>query len=209
MAIQNIKGRGILLIEPPEGSTWLNLGCGYVKRAGWINVDKYDICDPDVVHDLNVSPYPWPDNSVDGIVLVHVLEHLDDWWGCIVECGRILKPGAKLWVHVPDESSTMALTYRDHNHVFSHVSFHGTQCCDGWGTNAWAHQENDLVPLELCGHMQVPHDQYLWMMRWPFRGLLRFCADHLRNFIWEQAFTFVKIGDRDEQDTRLEQSKDS
>src|ERR1700724_999619 len=52
----------------------LNLGSGQNPRAGYINVDKYGT--PDVKHDLETFPWPWPDDSVSEIVLCHVLEHL-------------------------------------------------------------------------------------------------------------------------------------
>jgi len=170
----------------------------HLKRVGWVNVDKYENCDPEVIHDLDVFPYPWDDNSVDGILMTHVLEHLDDWWGAFCECARILKLGGKLDIHVPDESSRTALTYRDHKHVFSTLSFHGIRGQTGWGTNAWAETEDETVPLEMIGWKQVPHGRYMWMMCWPFKWSLEFCCNHLRNFIWEQAFTFKKVGDRNE-----------
>ena len=171
----------------------LNLGCGFKKKLGFVNVDAFDNCEPDVVHDLNAFPYPWADESVDGIEMFHVLEHLDDWWSVILECSRILKPGGYLDVRVPDESSTSAGTYRDHNHIFSTVSFHGIQARSGYGTNAWAMLEDNKVPLVMEGYHKVPFKQYNWMTRWGFRWLLVFCAKHLRNFIWEQRFYFRRV----------------
>jgi hypothetical protein len=52
----------------------LNLGSGQNPRLGYINVDKYGT--PDVKHDLEAFPWPWPDDSVSEVVLCHVLEHL-------------------------------------------------------------------------------------------------------------------------------------
>lgn len=169
----------------------LNLGCGFSKMVGAVNVDAFPICEPDVVWDLNRTPFPWADNSVDHIEARHVFEHLDDWWAAFIECARILKPGGTLEIRVPDESSRTAATYRDHRHVFSMVSFHG---CLGYthGTNAWAVGEEGSVPMAMTSYQQVPFKRYNWMRYVP--GLLRFVADHMRNFIWEQRFTFQKIG---------------
>ena len=172
----------------------LNLGCGTNHLENFVNVDKYGKVD--YAHDLEVFPYPWDDNSVDEVVMNHVLEHIQPWWKAFNECARVLKPGGMLHINVPDESSKTALTYRDHHHVFSLISFHGIQG-RGAGTNAWAMSEVDSVPLVLEDYRQVPHKQYNWMVKWcPW--LLLFCANHMRNFIHEQRFVFRKIGERDE-----------
>lgn len=173
----------------------LNLGCGYKKLAGAINVDAYPVCNPDFVWDLNLTPYPWDDNSVDAIYVHHVMEHLENWWEAFRECSRILKTGGTVEVRVPDASSDSALAYRDHLHVFTGYSFNGVigqdgKNRDGSPTNAWF-ESQDKVPLKLIFYGQVPFPEYQkwWMPNW----VLRFCARHLRNFIWEQRFTFQKM----------------
>lgn len=170
---------------------FLNLGCGFNKLPNMVNVDAYDVCSPDVVWDLNKFPYPWEDNSVDGIVAYHIFEHLIDWWPAFLECTRILKPGGTLEIRVPDESSATALTYRDHHHVFGLVSFHGA-IESKHGTSAWAKTVAETVPMKMIKYSQVPYKEYNWMFRVPW--LLRFCAKHMRNFIHEQSFLFCKIG---------------
>ena len=99
----------------PSKPLRLDLGCGEGKNPGWTRVDLYG--EPDVRWNLQEFPFPWDDNSVDEIMMHHVLEHLPNWWDAFTECARILKPGGLFHVHVPDESSTSALTYRDHYHV--------------------------------------------------------------------------------------------
>ncbi len=54
----------------------LNLGSGSKILEGYVNVDKFDYYNPDIVHDLEIFPYPFEDNSVDEILLSHVLEHI-------------------------------------------------------------------------------------------------------------------------------------
>ena len=54
----------------------LNLGCGSKILEGYTNVDKFDYYKPDTVHDLEVTPYPFKENSVDEILMSHVLEHI-------------------------------------------------------------------------------------------------------------------------------------
>lgn len=53
----------------------LNLGSGFNKLPGYINIDKEQICNPDQCFDLE-QPYPLPDDYATEIVLHHTLEHL-------------------------------------------------------------------------------------------------------------------------------------
>jgi len=83
----------------------LNLGCGEVKHDGYINVDKYDIFEPDVVQDLEKFPWAFEDNSVDEIIMHHVLEHLgqttEEYMNILAELHRICKPDATIEIFVP------------------------------------------------------------------------------------------------------------
>ena len=98
-------------------------------------------------------------------------------------------------MRVPHESSTSAGTYRDHNIIFSLFSFHGV--CGTFGTglsgrNAWAHTVSG-APLMIIQYEIVAHTRFRWMQRGGFNWFLKFAAQHLRNFIWEQAFIFKKV----------------
>jgi len=52
----------------------LNLGCGKRMIPGFVNVDKYG--SPELKFDLETFPWPWDDNSVEQIMMIHVMEHL-------------------------------------------------------------------------------------------------------------------------------------
>jgi hypothetical protein len=81
----------------------LNLGSGQNPRSDCINVDKYGT--PDVTCDLEVFPWPWPDNSVSEIILNHVLEHLGQssavFIGIMKEMYRVCANYAEIRIVVP------------------------------------------------------------------------------------------------------------
>ena len=83
----------------------LNLGCGHDKRQGYVNVDSAPACQPDEVVDLEHFPWPWADDSVDAVLLKHVLEHLGadsrTYLRIIQELWRVCRHGAELTITVP------------------------------------------------------------------------------------------------------------
>ena len=83
----------------------LNLGCGKNYTDDWVNVDFYDDSRCDVVHDLEVFPWPWEDNSVSEIKIIPTLEHLGGNWKIYIkilqEMYRICEDDAEIMVAVP------------------------------------------------------------------------------------------------------------
>ncbi|MBT5107800.1 MAG: hypothetical protein HOM25_03885 [Rhodospirillaceae bacterium] len=83
----------------------LNLGCGSNKQTGFVNVDMSPLCAPDVVLNLEDTPWPWPDSSVEEVALIHVLEHLgqttEKYFDVLRELYRVCQHGAKITIVVP------------------------------------------------------------------------------------------------------------
>ncbi len=96
--------------------TRLNLGCGSLKKPGFLNVDIVPEVEPDLILDLDSFPYPFPDNHFELIEAFHVLEHLRDPFQAIAEMYRIAKPGAQIHIRVPHFSR--GFTHPDHKHGF-------------------------------------------------------------------------------------------
>ena len=85
--------------------TKINLGCGKDYLNDWVNVDFYDDSTCDIKHDLEVFPWPWEDNSVSEIRIIHTLEHLGADWKVYIkilqEMYRVCEDDAHIQVDVP------------------------------------------------------------------------------------------------------------
>ena len=55
--------------------------------------------------DLEVDRFPWPDESMDLVIANQVLEHLKNVWLPMAEMARVLRPGGRLIVSVPNLAS--------------------------------------------------------------------------------------------------------
>jgi SAM-dependent methyltransferase len=86
-------------------------------------LDLYAGCNPDVIHDLNVTPYPLADDTFDLVVCLHVLEHVQNLVDATTELHRVLKPGGLLFVEVPYFSSVHFFTDPTHVRAFTTRSF--------------------------------------------------------------------------------------
>ena len=45
------------------GGLKLNLGCGFDKRDGWLNVDSFPECAPDQLLDIEQTPWDLPTDA--------------------------------------------------------------------------------------------------------------------------------------------------
>lgn len=83
----------------------LNMGCGYNKYPGYVNVDVSSVCEPDLVCDLESLPWPWEDDSADEVIFNHALEHIGQdprvFLGMMKELYRVCKHEARIDINVP------------------------------------------------------------------------------------------------------------
>ncbi len=115
----------------------LLIGCGNSRKksitfpeipADFENLTTLDIdpnCKPDVLHDLNVLPYPFEADSFDEVHAIEVLEHCGsqgDWrffFAQFAELWRILKPGGYFIASCPMWDSPWAWSDPGHSRVLS------------------------------------------------------------------------------------------
>lgn len=111
-----IKVTERLIAQVPFSSV-LEIGAGdysfdYVAKGENVRWIKVDFSAPaDMVCDLNIPnlTLPLDDNSFDLIIITEVLEHLLWPQALLAECRRLVKPGGRLLVSVPNIAS---LSYR-------------------------------------------------------------------------------------------------
>jgi SAM-dependent methyltransferase len=178
-----------MALAPLNQPRYLNLGCGKNKIIGALNVDKYQECEPDLIWDLDRTPYPFDTECFDKVIAHHVLEHILPWWAAFQEMVRVTKIGGIIEIAVPHESGSGALGWRDHIHVFTAHSFHGIEGTEA-GSSGWGLANVNTVPAKLIKIQHVEYSMYTWMPRF----MLRFCSRHMRNFMHESIFTFERTG---------------
>jgi hypothetical protein len=83
----------------------LNIGCGFNKLDGYVNVDQFPECAPDVLWNLEEPPWPFEENSVEELAAHHVLEHLGQetkvFFAIIKELYRLMSHGGRMKITVP------------------------------------------------------------------------------------------------------------
>ena len=96
----------------------IDLGCGQRKREGYVGVDALALPGVDIVHDLDVFPYPFDDNSAEKVWMDNILEHLKDPLKVMEEIYRISANGAEVVVSVPYFRSCYATIDPTHRNFF-------------------------------------------------------------------------------------------
>lgn len=103
----------------------LDLGCGPYKKDGYVGLDNRKLPVVDIVHDIEVFPYPIEDGACEGIRAHHILEHtrpqktievFDELW-------RIMAVGGHLDISVPYAGSNNFWQDPTHCNGFIEMTF--------------------------------------------------------------------------------------
>ena len=83
----------------------LNLGCGFDYRNGYVNADNFEECKPDVLMNIEDTPWNFSDNEFDYVLLKHVLEHVGQSYfkfkSIMQELYRATKKNGLIEIHIP------------------------------------------------------------------------------------------------------------
>lgn len=101
----------------------LHIGYGQDPKKWYINLDGIKLPGVDIVHDLEIFPYPFKDNTFDEIYSAHVLEHMSDLGKVMEELTRIGKNGTEIKVIVPYFTNPWTWADYTHKRAFTTGSF--------------------------------------------------------------------------------------
>lgn len=114
----------------PRDARVLDLGCGrgdfinafhrYGLRASALDIEPESAKIADGVElkkcDVEKQAFPFADNSFDLVFSKSVIEHLDRPDSFVEESYRVLRPGGRILIMVPDWVSQMKIYFDDHTH---------------------------------------------------------------------------------------------
>lgn len=91
--------------QQPVGAKVLDIGCGRKPYANLFEHTHYQGIDTDPAGGAYIiadsTAIPLPSVSADAIICTQTLQHVEDVAGTLVECSRLLKPGARIFLSVP------------------------------------------------------------------------------------------------------------
>lgn len=110
--------------EKYKGIKKLNLGCGWDKRKGFLNIDIAPEVQPDLVHDMAKGLAFLEDNQIEYIFSSHALEHVkpDGYDFLMRELFRVSKNGA-IWEFELPFDNLQTRTNNEHYRTYSWFSF--------------------------------------------------------------------------------------
>jgi ubiquinone/menaquinone biosynthesis C-methylase UbiE len=99
----------------------LDIAAGANKKEGFTGIDIMP--GSDIVHDLEVYPWPIESDSVEEAVCNHYFEHVTDSFKFMNEVARVMKVGAQITINCPYYTSARASQDPTHKRGISEMSF--------------------------------------------------------------------------------------
>ena len=159
----------------------LDIGCGANKQPNFVGMDIRALPGVDIVHDINVHPWPLDDECVIRAMASHMLEHIPPvaiaeegtrfpFVEFMNELWRVSKPGAEFMASVPYGSSPGFLQDPTHVNPINEATFayfdplHRTQLWLVYEPMPWYYRYVSFDPIWNLEAVLMRHseDETLW-----------------------------------------------
>jgi len=157
-----IKQEDFSVADAPSYLKKLDLGCGANKKFGFLGVDISPDVDADFIHDLNIYPYPFEDNSVFEIFTSHFIEHVKSIEKFMDECWRMLVPMGMITIVAPYYSSVRAWQDPTHVRPISEMTFL-------YYSKEWR-EVNKLEHYNIRSNFEILNSRYYFAPDWEARA---------------------------------------
>jgi len=134
----------------------LNLGCGIDYKEGWINADLDKSVKADLYFDVR-KKFPLKDSQYSYILVQDLLEHLtkEDRRRFLEECWRVLTPGGKIEIRVPNIFQIFRQFRRDPEVLIKFIYGH-TEKSGEIGAHKFGYTKESLIKtLKVTGFMPL------------------------------------------------------
>jgi SAM-dependent methyltransferase len=111
---KTLEAIGVKMLTNPDGTP-------FDREIRLVNLDRLPDVEPDVLCELATDPIDLPDDSVDAVLALHVLEHIgrqgeiEGWFHFWAELYRVMKPDGLVRFECPHSSSLWC--WADPTHV--------------------------------------------------------------------------------------------
>ena len=120
-----------------KGGIRLDLGGGNCPQSGYVNMDMRPLEAVDIVHNVEVQPWPLPDASVLTMIASHLVEHINPHGGGFIrfmdEAWRVLRMGGEFAISCPHGASPGYLQDPTHCNQVNETTW--AYFCPMWGEN--------------------------------------------------------------------------
>jgi hypothetical protein len=164
----------------------LDLGCGRDKLPGAWGVDANPRSDADLIHDLDVRPWPLETSSFDHIRAQDVLEHVGDFIATMEEIYRVAKNGATLDVRMPFMSSLNFATDPTHRRAATSCTFDYFDASKPLGQYSYSQARFKLLAFR---YGRFYHGTIGSIMKVFDKIMLPLC--HRKSVIYEHYFAYI------------------
>jgi len=174
----------------------INIGSGYKRYNGFLNLDSDPLTKPDYVVDLERDVLPFEDSTISEVKASHILEHIGEgFFHLMKELYRVCKNNAIIDIEIPHHKSD--LWFSDTSHVrqlsasalqqfskkanLEHIEKHNSS--SGFGLKLDVDFETISINYELYGN---------WQKRFKTMSQEE-CADAVNNYNNVILYVFIKL----------------